>query len=102
MIDPYQIEESRAMGADAILLITTLLDPSLLKEMLDHAREVGIDAMVEAHEEKDLERALKANASFIGINHRNLRTLQMDMTLAAPVAQNSQGRQDPGGGKRYS
>lgn len=82
IIDPYQIEESRQMGADAILLITTVLPPSLLKELLDHAQEVGLDALVEAHAEEDLDKALKAGARLIGINHRNLRTLQMDMTLS--------------------
>ncbi len=82
MIDPYQVEETRMMGADALLLITTLLPPSLLKELLDHAREVGLDALVETHEAKDVEKALAAGATLIGINHRNLRTLQMDMTTA--------------------
>jgi indole-3-glycerol phosphate synthase len=82
IIDPYQIEESRQMGADAILLITTLLPPSLLKELLDHAREMGLDALVETHHEKDVEKALQSGATLIGINHRNLRTLQMDLTIA--------------------
>src|SRR5258708_12545605 len=80
MIDPYQVEETRMMGADALLLITTLLPPSLLKELLDHAREVGLDALVETHEAKDVEKALAAGATLIGINHRNLRTLQIEPT----------------------
>ena len=82
IVDPYQVEESRQMGADALLLITTLLPPSLLKELLDHTQEVGMEALVELHDEKDLEKALKAGATVIGINHRNLRTLQMDLQLA--------------------
>jgi indole-3-glycerol phosphate synthase len=82
IIDAYQVEESRHMGADALLLITTLLPPSLLKELLDHTREAGLEALVELHDEKDLEKALKAGATVIGVNHRNLRTLQMDMDLA--------------------
>jgi indole-3-glycerol phosphate synthase len=82
IIDPYQVEESRHMGADALLLITTLLPPSLLQEMLAHCREVGLEALVETHDEKDLEKALKVGAETLGINHRNLRTLQMDMSLS--------------------
>src|SRR5438105_4341929 len=53
ILDPYQIEETRAMGADALLLITTLLPDTLLREMLNHARELGLDALVETHEERD-------------------------------------------------
>jgi indole-3-glycerol phosphate synthase len=82
MLDPLQIDESRAMGADAVLLITTLLDPALLGEMLAHAKDAGLDAMVETHDEHDLEKALKADARCIGVNHRNLRTLQMDMSIS--------------------
>ena len=82
IVDPYQMEESRQMGADAVLLITTLLPPALLSELLAHAREVGLDALVETHDEKDLDKALKAGASVIGVNHRNLRTLQMDLSLS--------------------
>jgi indole-3-glycerol phosphate synthase len=82
ILDPYQVEETRAMGADALLLITTLLPDSLLKELLDHCREVGLDALVETHEERDMDKALAAGATLIGINHRNLRTLQMDLKIA--------------------
>jgi indole-3-glycerol phosphate synthase len=82
IVDSYQVEETRHMGADALLLITTLLPPSLLKELLDHTREVGLDALVETHDAADVEKALTAGATLIGINHRNLRTLQMDMTTA--------------------
>jgi indole-3-glycerol phosphate synthase len=82
ILDAYQIEESRVMGADALLLITTLLPTSLLKELIVHASEVGMDALVETHSENDLDKALAAGATVIGINHRNLRTLQMDLTIA--------------------
>ncbi|OGR89205.1 MAG: hypothetical protein A2992_10130 [Elusimicrobia bacterium RIFCSPLOWO2_01_FULL_59_12] len=82
IVDPYQIEESRRMGADAVLLITTLLPAALLKELIDHAREIGLEALVEVHAEADLEKALQAGSTLIGINHRDLRTLQMDMTTA--------------------
>jgi indole-3-glycerol phosphate synthase len=82
IVDPYQIEESRRMGADAVLLITTLLPGELLKDLLAHAREAGMDALVETHDVADVEKALQAGATLIGINHRNLRTLQMDLSTA--------------------
>jgi indole-3-glycerol phosphate synthase len=70
------------MGADAILLITTLLEASQLSELLSHSRDVGLQALVETHEERDVEKALKSGALIIGVNHRDLRTLQMDMSRA--------------------
>lgn len=82
VVDEYQVEESVHMGADALLLITTLLDPAQLKDLLAQTDESGIHALVETHDEHDLEKALKANAQILGINHRNLRTLQMDMHRA--------------------
>jgi indole-3-glycerol phosphate synthase len=82
ILDPYQVEESRLLGADALLLIATLLSPDQLKELLAHCREVGIDALVETHDEIDLDKALNAGATLIGINHRNLRTLQMDLSIS--------------------
>jgi indole-3-glycerol phosphate synthase len=82
IVDPYQIAESRQLGADAILLITTLLPGSLLAELIEFASECKLDALVETHSEADVELALKSKAKIIGINHRNLRTLQMDMRRA--------------------
>jgi indole-3-glycerol phosphate synthase len=82
ILDHYQVAESRALGADALLLITTLLEPSLLSELLAHAGEAGLEALVETHDEPDLEKALKAGATLLGINHRNLRTLQVDLSIS--------------------
>jgi indole-3-glycerol phosphate synthase len=78
IIDPYQIVESKTLGADAILLITALLPGSALAEFMAQAEEVGLEPLVEIHDEKDLEAALAAKATLIGINNRNLRTLRVD------------------------
>jgi len=82
IIDPYQLTESALIGADAVLLITTLLDLSQLRELLAHARSLGLDALVETHQVRDVEKALKSEADMIGVNHRDLRTLQMNMSLS--------------------
>lgn len=75
-VDAYQIYEARAMGADAILLIVAALDDTELIDMLGVAREIGIDALVETHDEVEIERALSAGATIIGINNRNLHTFE--------------------------
>jgi indole-3-glycerol phosphate synthase len=76
MIDPYQIVESRALGADCILLIVATLDDSRLAELLAEARRWKMDALIEVHDEEELDRALKLDGDFIGINNRNLKTLK--------------------------
>ncbi|MBL7080977.1 MAG: indole-3-glycerol phosphate synthase TrpC [Candidatus Omnitrophica bacterium] len=78
IFDPYQIYESRAFGADAILLIADLLPQALLGEFLGLAKDLNLDCLVEVSSEKDLKKALKAGADLIGINNRNLHTLEMD------------------------
>lgn len=78
IIDPYQIVESKSLGADAILLITGLLAGPLLREFILEAESVGLETLVEIHDEKDLEQAVLANAPVIGINNRNMRTLRVD------------------------
>jgi len=76
MIDPYQIAESRALGADCILLIVAALNDALLAELLAEARHWKMDALIEVHDEEELDRALKLDGDFIGINNRNLKTLK--------------------------
>ena len=78
LIDRVQIDESRAMGADAVLLIVRILGPAELKQLLDHARSRGLDALVEVHDEAEVDRALAAGASLIGVNNRDLETLVVD------------------------
>jgi indole-3-glycerol phosphate synthase len=74
VVDAYQVVEARAWGADAVLLIVAILDDSQLRELLAVAGETGLDALVEAHTASEVERAVDAEASLIGINNRDLRT----------------------------
>jgi indole-3-glycerol phosphate synthase len=82
IIDPYQIEESRSLGADALLLITTLLTDVELKDFIALTRSINLEPLVEIHDKKDLERAIYAGATLIGVNNRNLRTLRVDVATA--------------------
>jgi len=83
VVDRYQIVEARAGGADAVLLIVAALDDPELAALLAAAREVGLDALVEAHDEAEVARAVAAGASIVGINNRDLRTFTVDRGLAA-------------------
>ena len=74
IIDEYQIYESRLLGADAILLIVRILTPEQLKQFLYKAWSLGMDALVEVHDEEDMKTALSTPNEFIGINNRNLKT----------------------------
>ena len=80
IIDPLQIDESRLCGADAILLMASILDFYQLKDFQDQAAAYSIDCLVEVHDEKELETVLKTGATLIGINNRNLRDFSMDTT----------------------
>ena len=82
IFDPYQVYESRAYGADALLLIVAMLEQTQLRELLHIAQSLWVQALVEVHSETELETALGAGAEVIGINHRDLRTFHMDMGLA--------------------
>jgi indole-3-glycerol phosphate synthase len=85
IIDPYQIVESRTLGADAILLIESLLPGPMLAEFMKQCDDVGLDALVEVHDESGLARALEANVQLLGINNRDLRTLKVDTRKAADL-----------------
>jgi indole-3-glycerol phosphate synthase len=86
IIDPYQVAESRAAGADAILLIVAALAPAQLAELAAAAAAHGMDALVEVHAEEELAPALAAGATLVGINHRDLKTMRMDMSLTPAIA----------------
>ena len=77
--DPYQVYESRAYGADSLLLIVAILAPEKLKELLKISHELGMSALVEVHNEAELEIALKSGAQIIGINNRDLKTFSVDL-----------------------
>ena len=77
--DPYQVQQARAAGADAILLIVASLAPPLLAELLALAHDLGMAALVETHDEAELETALASRARLIGINNRNLRDFTVSL-----------------------
>src|SRR4029077_10028643 len=79
IVSEYQLLEAKAAGADAILLIVAALRPVELKVLHDHARRHGLDALVEVHDAKELAIAVDAGARIIGVNNRNLRTLEVDV-----------------------
>jgi indole-3-glycerol phosphate synthase len=80
MIDTLQIEEARAHGADAILLIAAILSRAQMAEFLACANELGMDVLVEVHNEEELEVALEVKSPLLGVNNRNLKTFEVDLT----------------------
>ena len=79
VVEDYQVWETRAAGASAILLIAAILKPEALQSLLKFAEQVGLDVLVEVHDEKELEEALWAGASIVGVNNRDLRTFEVDL-----------------------
>jgi indole-3-glycerol phosphate synthase len=82
IVDEYQIYESRFLGADAILLIASLLPEKQLSSFLTLAQELGLACLVEVHTSEDVEKALNIQTQIVGINNRNLSTLEVDMTAS--------------------
>lgn len=82
IIDSYQILESCVLGADAILLLASVLDASELADFIQQATELGMNCLVEVHDGQELEAALKAGASIIGINNRNLKTFEVSLDIS--------------------
>ncbi len=81
IFDPYQVYQSRAYGADSLLLIVAILTPEKLGELLELSHELKMSCLVEVHNEAELEIALKSEAKIIGINNRDLKTLDVDLTV---------------------
>lgn len=86
VLDSYQIAEARAVGADAVLLIVAALDDSELADLHASAADYGMDALVEIHDERELDRALKIGATLLGINSRDLRSFQVDLATIERLA----------------
>jgi indole-3-glycerol phosphate synthase len=86
MLEPYQVVEARAIGADCVLLILAALDDRTTRDLMRLAGELGLDVLVEVHDETELERALDLGADLIGINNRNLKTLDVDLATTERLA----------------
>jgi len=85
VVDPYQILEARAFGADAVLLIAAILDAGLLAELHQAASELGMDVLVEFHDERELDRIDLDRIEIVGANNRNLETFEVDVRHAGRV-----------------
>lgn len=79
LVDPWQVVESRALGADAILVILAMVDDSIASELMSEAARFGMDALVEVHDAEEMRRAEALGANLIGVNNRNLRTFEIDL-----------------------
>ncbi len=86
ILDPWQVYESRAMGADCILLIMAALDDQRAVELENVARALDMDVLVEVHDAGELQRALGLQTKLIGMNNRNLKTLQIDLSISVELA----------------
>jgi indole-3-glycerol phosphate synthase len=86
IVSPYQVHEARAYGADLVLLIVAALEQNALDSLLDRVESLGMTALVEVHTEEEADRALEAGAKVIGVNARNLHTLEIDRTIFGRIA----------------
>ena len=79
LVDPWQVAESRALGADCILIILAMIDDTLAAELLSEAERFGMDALIETHEEEEMARACALGGDLVGVNNRSLRTFEVDL-----------------------
>jgi indole-3-glycerol phosphate synthase len=86
LVNPWQVAESRALGADCILVIMAMVDDALAADLLADSRRLGMDALVETHDEAEVERALALGARLIGVNNRDLRSFEVDLALTERLA----------------
>ena len=100
MLETYQVAEARSWGADAILIILAMVDDGTARALMDEAARFGMDALVEVHDEAEMERAADLGARLIGINNRNLKTFVTDLNVTQKLAPRAPQIRASGGGKR--
>ncbi|MCS6625163.1 indole-3-glycerol phosphate synthase TrpC [Roseibacterium beibuensis] len=86
LVDPWQVAESRALGADCILIILAMIDDALAAELLAEAERFGMDALIETHDEAEMVRACRLGGDLVGINNRSLRTFEVDLAVTERLA----------------
>ncbi|HZV85147.1 MAG TPA: indole-3-glycerol-phosphate synthase TrpC, partial [Brevundimonas sp.] len=86
LVDPWQVAESRALGADCILIILAMIDDDLAAELLAEAERFGMDALIETHDEAEMARACALGGDLVGINNRSLRTFEVDLGTTSRLA----------------
>ena len=86
LVDPWQVAESRSLGADAILVILAMIDDHTARQLMVAAKSLGMDALVEVHDKAEMHRALALNADLIGINNRDLKTFEVDLAVTETLA----------------
>jgi indole-3-glycerol phosphate synthase len=86
LVDPWQVTESRALGADAILVILAMVDDTLASDLMEAAETHGMDVLVETHDESELARAAGLKAKLVGVNNRDLRTFEVDLAITERLA----------------
>ena len=96
LVDPWQVTESRALGADAILVILAMVDDTLASDLMEAAHEHGMDVLVEVHDEAEMARAAGLKANLVGVNNRDLRTFDVDLADHGTAGARRPGRR-PGG-----
>ncbi|MBQ1540607.1 MAG: indole-3-glycerol phosphate synthase TrpC [Caulobacteraceae bacterium] len=86
LVDPWQVAESRALGADAVLVILAMVDDSLAADLMAEAARFGMDALVEVHDEAEMDRAGQLGADLVGVNNRDLKTFVVDLAVTERLA----------------
>ena len=86
LVDPWQVAESRALGADCILIILDMVDDALAADLLSEARRFGMDALIETHDADEMARAARLGADLVGVNNRSLRTFEVDLANTETLA----------------
>jgi indole-3-glycerol phosphate synthase len=86
IIDPYQLFEAKSYGADAVLFIAALLDPQFLRDLMEQAKALSLDALVEVHSEAELHAAVNSGAQLLGINNRDLETFEVSLSTTEKLA----------------